>query len=230
MDTLDHDDHRRFKDDLYGAFASVGKALASPKRLELIDLLAQGQRTVQALADEMDASVANTSQHLQTLREARLVEVDREGTYAHYRLADDNVLALWKALRDLATDRLPEVRAIVEDTLGERTGVHVDDPHALLEEVEREGTLLVDVRPSHEYDEGHLPGARSLPIDEIDEALDELPRDKRLLVYCRGPFCVYSDEAVAKLRRAGYDAERVEPGLADWRPKLDTLTPQEENP
>lgn len=228
LDAIDPDEHRRFKDELYTEFARVGKALSSPKRLELLDLLAQGRRTVQALADEMDATVANTSQHLRTLAEANLVEADREGTYAHYRLADDNVLGLWRALRDLASDRLPAVDAIVEEHLGERAGRHVDDPHELLDEVEAGDTLVLDVRPSHEYEQGHLPGARSVPVDEIDEHLDELPDDKRLLVYCRGPFCTYSDEAVTKLRQAGLDAERVEPGLADWRPKLDTLTPQED--
>lgn len=216
MERLDPEDHRRFKDELYNEFARVGKALASPKRLELLDLLAQGQRTVQALADEMDASVQNTSQHLQNLQAANLVEARKEGTYRYYRLADENVFGLWQALRELASERLAEVDAIVEDYLGTRTALETPDPSQLADGLD-DSVVLLDVRPAHEYEEGHLAGARSVPIDELEEKVDELPEDKQFLVYCRGPFCVYSDEAVSILREGGREAHRLDPGLPDWR-------------
>lgn len=216
MEQLSNDGHRAFKDELYEAFARIGSALANPKRLEMLDLLAQRERSVQGLAEEMGISTANASQHLQSLREARLVETRKEGTYRYYGLADEDVFGLWRVLRDLARDRLPEVDAIVEDYLGPRTALETPDPSQLVDGLD-ESVVLLDVRPAHEYEEGHIAGARSVPIDEIEDEVDELPEDKEFLVYCRGPFCVYSDEAVAVLRESGREARRLDPGLPDWK-------------
>lgn len=215
MEQLSNDGHRAFKDELYEAFARIGSALANPKRLEMLDLLAQRERSVQGLAEEMAISTANASQHLQRLREARLVETRKAGTYRYYGLADEDVFGLWRALRDLARDRLPEVDAIVERHLGHREPAGTLE----LEEIAEgpDGGVLLDVRPEGEYREGHLPGARSVPVDEVEGRLDELPDDEEIYVYCRGPFCTFSDEAVRLLREHGYDAHRLEPGLPDWR-------------
>lgn len=212
----DPEEHRAFKDDLYEAFARVGKALAGPKRLEMLDLLAQKERSVQELADAMSISVTNASQHLQTLQDARLVEKRAEGNYRYYRLADEDVFELYRALRDLARRRLPEVGAVVDRYLGPREAA--DPPSAdEIAELTREDAVLLDVRPEGEYRQAHLEGAVSVPIDDIDERADELPEDREILVYCRGPFCVYSDQAVERLREHGLDARRLEPGLPDWR-------------
>lgn len=211
----DVDDHRAFKDELYEEFARVGKALASPKRLEILDLLAQKERSVQELADAMAISVGNASQHLQTLTDARLVEKRSEGNYRYYRLADDDVFELWQALRDLAQDQHPTIDAIVERHLGPRAESPELDPRQMTDG--SEDTVVLDVRPEEEYREAHLEGARSFPIGDAEDRLDELPEDKTFLVYCRGPFCTYSDRAVELLRESGRQARRLEPGLPDWQ-------------
>lgn len=211
----DDERYRAFKDELYEEFARVGKALASPKRLEIVDLLAQKERSVQELADTMSISVGNASQHLQTLTEARLVEKRSEGNYRYYRLADDDVFELWQTLRDLARDQYPAVDAVVERHLGPRPESPELDPRRLTEG--SEDTVVLDVRPEEEYREAHLEGARSVPIEEVEDRLAELPEDKTFLVYCRGPFCTYSDRAVEVLRESGRRACRLEPGLPDWR-------------
>jgi len=213
---LSPDEHRAFKDELYEAFAGAGKALSSSKRLEMLDLLAQKERSVQELADAMDVSVANASQHLQTLVDAHLVAKRSEGTYRYYKLADDGVFDLWRALRDLARDQLPEIDAIVERYLGPREAAPTPSPDSLAA-LDDEDMILLDVRPEDEYREGHLPGSRSVPIDEIEDRADELPEDEEYLVYCRGPFCVYSDQAVDILNDTGRQARRLEPGLPDWK-------------
>lgn len=212
----DTEENRGFKDDLYRAFSRIGKALSGPKRLEMLDLLAQKERNVQELADAMGISITNASQHLQTLQEARLVERRSEGNYRFYRLADEDVFDLWRALRDLARQRLPEVDEIVERHLGRRGQASTPGP-AELATLREDGSLLLDVRPEDEYHEAHLEGAVSIPIDEIEERTDELPDDEEILVYCRGPFCVYSDRAVDVLRERGLEARRLDPGLPDWR-------------
>lgn len=208
--------HRPFKTKLYAQFARIGGALASEKRLELLDLLVQAPRHVEALAAETEMSVANTSQHLQTLRAARLVESDREGTKARYRLADDGVLRLWLALRSVAESRLADVERVVREF-----GVAVDDGPTLsrdeLEHSVARGTaLLIDVRPAVEYAHGHLAGALSVPLDELTARLAELPRDKRIVAYCRGAYCLFADEAVALLLRHGFDAIRLDGGWPEW--------------
>lgn len=229
MEDLNKGGRRRFKDGLYTEFSRVGKALASPKRLEILDLLAQRERTVQGLAEEMDISVANASQHLQTLKETRLVTVRREGTYAYHRLADPAIFDLWRALRDLAHERLPGIDALVEAHLGDRGPLLAEEPKAVVQQAKAGEVVLLDVRPVGEYDWAHLPEAVSIPVDEIDERIEELPSDRPILVYCRGPFCTYSDQAVTQLRERGLDAHRIEPGAPDWtltRPDEDPTTPE----
>ncbi len=207
--------HRALKDGLYTQFARIGQALASGKRLEVLDLLAQGPRHVEALARETEMSVANVSQHLQVLRGARLVEAKREGTRVVYRLADDSVLRLWLSLRGVAETRLAEVAAVSREAIGDRADLV---PRDELERLIGDGTVfLLDVRPKREYEHGHLAHAVSIPVEELAIRLDELPRDRPIVAYCRGEYCLFADEAVAFLREKGYDAVRLEGGWTEWR-------------
>jgi rhodanese-related sulfurtransferase len=209
--------HREFKDRLFGQFARIGKAFSSPRRLEIVDLLAQGERTVEEIAKETFMSVASASQHLQALKAARMVEARREGIYIHYRLADEEVFRTWQAIRTLAESRLSEVDAVVEAYLVDRDALEAVDSSDLLERL-RDGSVIVfDVRPEEEYRAGHIPGALSVPVDALEAALKTLPRDREVVAYCRGPYCVFSDEAVAFLRARGYRARRLRQGLPDWR-------------
>jgi rhodanese-related sulfurtransferase/DNA-binding transcriptional ArsR family regulator len=210
-------DHRLFKDKLFEQFARVGKALANPHRLEILDLLAQGERTVEDLAREAGMSVANTSRHLQELRAARLVEVRREGLYGYYRLADERVFAAWRAIRDLGEARLAEIDRLVGSYLTDRDSLEAVCAEELLAKMREEGVEVLDVRPEDEYRAGHIPGARSVPVERMEAYLDEIPRDREVVAYCRGPYCVFSDEAVALLRSRGYRARRLREGLPDWR-------------
>ena len=210
-------DHREFKDLLYDQFARVGKAVANPHRLELLDLLAQGERTVESLAQEASLPVANASQHLQALRRAALVEVRREGLYAYYRLADERVFRLCQAIRELGEQRLAEVDRLVATYLKDRDGLESIDASSLARRLRDDDVIVLDVRPAEEYDAGHIPGARSIPIDDLERRLQELPRASEIIAYCRGPYCVFSDEAVALLNNHGYQARRLEYGLPDWR-------------
>jgi rhodanese-related sulfurtransferase len=209
--------HREFKDRLFEQFARVGKALASPKRLEILDLLAQGERTVEEIARETAMSVASASQHLQALKAARVVEARREGLYAHYRLADEDVFRTWQAVRALAESRLSEVDGVVEAYLADRDALEAVNATELMERLSDESVLVLDVRPEKEYRAGHIPGALSVPVDALEAALQTLPKDKEIVAYCRGPYCVFSDEAVALLRSRGYRARRLQQGLPDWR-------------
>jgi rhodanese-related sulfurtransferase len=209
--------HREFKDRLFEQFAKIGKALASPKRLEIVDLLAQGERTVEEIARETAMSVASASQHLQALKGARMVEVRREGLYMHYRLADENVFRTWQAVRDLAESRLAEVEGVVEAYLLDRDALEAVDATELMERLSDRSVVVLDVRPEEEYRAGHIPGAISVPIDALEAALQTLPKDREIVAYCRGPYCVFSDEAVALLSSRGYRARRLRQGLPDWR-------------
>lgn len=214
---MDDRTHRAFKDQLYAQFARAGKALGNGRRLELLDLLAQRERTVEDLARRAALSVANASQHLRLLHAAGLVEVRREGLFAHYRLADETVFRLWQALRTVGETRLAEVERTVATFLPERAG---DEPIGAAELAGRlrdGGTIVLDVRPRDEYDAGHLPGARSVPLDELEGRLADLPPSQEIIVYCRGPYCVFADESVARLRARGYRARRLDAGLPDWR-------------
>jgi rhodanese-related sulfurtransferase len=208
---------RRFKNELYDQFARLAKAMASGRRLELIDLLAQGPRTVEALAEESDQSVANTSQHLQVLRHARLVETSRRGNYVHYRLADDYVARLWTAMRSAGEVRLAEVGSLVQTFLGDRGSLQPMSQDELMERLEHRDVIILDVRPVLEYNAGHIAGARSIPIGELNSRLQELPKSRRIVAYCRGPYCVFADEAVMRLRTQGYKAFPLEGGFPEWK-------------
>jgi rhodanese-related sulfurtransferase/biotin operon repressor len=209
-------DHRVFKDQLYEQFARITKALSSARRLELIDLLAQGERTVEALANETGMSVANVSQHLQVLRAALLIEVRRDKLYAYYRLADPQVFQLWQAIRKLGEVRLAEIDRVVETYFKDRRAFEAVSAAELIERLDIDNILVLDVRPKIEYDAGHIPKAYSIPIDELAARLGELPETQEIVAYCRGPYCVFSDEAVALLQAHGYRARRLLEGLPDW--------------
>jgi rhodanese-related sulfurtransferase/DNA-binding transcriptional ArsR family regulator len=214
---MNNSTHREFKDRLFEQFARIGKALASPKRLEIVDLLAQGERTVEEIARETAMSVASASQHLQALKGARMVEVRREGLYAHYRLADESVFRTWQAIRALGESRLAEVDRVVETYLMDRDALEAVDARELMERLSDGSVIVLDVRPEEEYRAGHIPGALSVPVEALEAALQTLPRDREMVAYCRGPYCLFSDEAVALLRSRGYQARRLAEGLPDWR-------------
>ncbi|MDV2495847.1 MAG: metalloregulator ArsR/SmtB family transcription factor [bacterium] len=211
------DRHRQFKDHLYEQFARIGKALASPKRLELLDLLAQGDRAVESLAAEASLSVANCSQHLQVLREARLVESRKEGLYVFYRLADESVSGFWLALRSLAERRLADVERIVRDYFEAPEELEPVGHDELLERVRLGSVTVLDVRPVEEYRAGHIPGAVSVPLEELERRLSDLPRDQEIIAYCRGPYCIFAVHAVELLRERGFTARRFEEGIPEWR-------------
>lgn len=208
---------RRFKDAIYEQFARIGKALGSPRRLELLDLLCQGPRTVEALAQQAGQSLANTSHHLQVLRAARLVEAEKEGVFVTYRLADDEVCAFFVALRGLAESRLAEIEVVTQEYLKSRGAMEPVDPVALLERVRSGAVTVLDVRPAEEFRAGHIPGAISLPLDELERRLGELERAREVVAYCRGPYCVLAIEAVDVLRKHGFSAVRSEGGVLEWR-------------
>jgi rhodanese-related sulfurtransferase/predicted transcriptional regulator len=213
---MDPDRKRAFKDEIYDQFARIGKVFSSASRLELIDLLAQRERTVDELAEETEMSVANTSRHLQVLKSERLVRRRKDGTRAYYRLAGPEVYRAWKAVRGLAEARLAEVEETVRRYLSGRDEMEALSPEELEKRLERDDVLVLDVRPEEEYETGHIPGARSIPIDQLEEHLDDLPDDKKIVAYCRGPYCVYSDDAVQQLRQNGREALRLTKGLPDW--------------
>ncbi len=209
--------NRAFKDAIYEQFARVGKAVSSPKRLELLDLLCQGPRTVEVLAKESGLTIANASQHLQVLRAARLVEAEKEGLHVIYRLADQTVCEFFRAMRLLAESRLAEVEQIKRRFLEGREGMEPVDREALLKLVREGGVTVLDVRPVEEYKAGHIPGALSLPLKELQLRLSELPRDQEIVAYCRGPYCVLSVQAIEILRAKGFNAIRLEEGIQDLR-------------
>lgn len=213
---MEYDQKRSFKNEIYEQFSRIGKAFSSASRLELIDLMAQRERTVHELAAETDMSVANTSRHLQVLKGERLVRRRKEGTRVYYTLAGPEVYRAWKAVRGLAESRLPEVEETVRHYLNDREEMKALSPEELEKRIENDDVLVLDVRPKEEYETGHIPGARSIPIDRLEEHLDEFPEEKEIVAYCRGPYCVYSDDAVRKLREAGHDARRLTEGLPDW--------------
>src|SRR5437764_6296772 len=205
---------RARKDTLFDAIALMGKGFASPVRLELLDLLAQAPRTVQELAGASEQSMANASQHLQALQAAGLVSRRREGTSVRYALAGEDVLALWVALRDASAARLAEVERAARHYLGDE--VEAIGREELIARLSRGDAVLVDVRPAEEYAAGHIDGARSIPIDELERRLAELPADREVIAYCRGPFCAYAHEAVRTLERSGRQARRLEEGWPEW--------------
>jgi rhodanese-related sulfurtransferase/predicted transcriptional regulator len=200
---------------LFEAIAMMGKAFASPVRLELLDLLAQAPRTVEEIARASGQSTANASQHLQAMHAAGLLARAREGTRVRYALAGDEVLRLWLALRETSAMRLAEVERAARDYLGDE--VEAIDRDELVKRLARGDVVLIDVRPEEEFAAGHIEGARSVPLEELERRLAELPADREVVAYCRGPFCAYAHEAVRQLRTAGRDARRLEDGWPEWR-------------
>src|SRR5207244_9543631 len=210
-------DKRAFKNRLYEQFARIGKALSSAHRLELLEVLAQGEHSVEVLAHDTGMSVANASQHLQVLRAAQLVEVRREGVYIYYHLADERVFTLWRTMRQVGEGRIAEIDRIVDTYLHDRNVLQPIGAAELLQRLVEGNVILLDVRPAEEYTAGHLPDAISIPVTELEARLPELPQDREIVAYCRGPYCVFADEAVTLLRTNGYSAHRLEQGLPDWR-------------
>jgi rhodanese-related sulfurtransferase len=208
---------RNFKDALFGEFARIGRAVANGTRLEIIELLAQAERSVEELAAETSQSFANTSQHLQVLRQAQLVETRRKGTSIRYRLADERVARLWIALREVGEARLAEVDRLLATYLEDRSALHAIDSKELGRRVKEGSVVVLDVRPANEYEAGHIAGARSIPIGELAERLKELPKQKTIVAYCRGRYCVFADEAASLLQAKGFRALRFESGFPEWK-------------
>ncbi len=211
---------RAYKDRIYDQLARVGKTLAAPKRLELLDLLGEGPCTVEALARQTGLSIANASQHLKVLRGARLVETEKRGLYVEYRLADPSVALLCRSLRELAVQRLSEIDEATRRFLDERSPIAEAAPlgrDELIRRMQAGEVVVLDVRPVHEYLAGHIPGALSIPVAELAERLAELPARREIVAYCRGPWCVMAIDAVERLREHGFAAHRVEIGVVDWQ-------------
>lgn len=208
---------RQFKDSLYQEFARIGKTLSSGRRLEMLDVLACGERTVSELASTTGLTRANASQHLQTLKQARLVEGRKEGKQVYYSLADERVYRLWRALREVGEQQLAEIDQIVDEYRRSREDLEPVGMSELLERMREGKAEAIDVRPKEEYREGHIAGARSVPVGELETRADDLPSDVEIVAYCRGPFCILSDQAVDILRDLGVEARRLEEGYPDWR-------------
>jgi rhodanese-related sulfurtransferase/DNA-binding transcriptional ArsR family regulator len=209
--------HRDFKDRLYAQFARVGKAVGSPHRIEMLELLAQGERTVDSLATEIGLSLANASQHLQALRQAALVDSRKDGLFVYYRLADPVVFEVCKAIRSVAERRLADLERLVHQHFGDRTRPDPVGMRDLLERARSSDVLILDARPANEYLAGHIAGAISVPIDDLQNRLRALPTDKEYVAYCRGPYCVYADRAVELLRKSRRRARRLAEGFPEWR-------------
>jgi rhodanese-related sulfurtransferase/DNA-binding transcriptional ArsR family regulator len=208
--------HREFKDGLYAQFARIGKAVGSPHRIEMLELLAQGERTVDSLASEIGLSLANASQHLQTLRQAALVETRKEGLYVFYRLAEPAVFELCSAVRSVAERRLADLERLVSEHFGDRAQPEPVNMRDLLQRVRSDEVVVLDTRPVSEYEAGHIAGAISVPVNELQRRLRSLPSDKEYVAYCRGPYCVYADRAVELLLKGRRRARRLAEGFPEW--------------
>lgn len=208
---------RTLKDLLYEQVARIGKAVSSPKRLELLELLAQGEKTVEALAHELSTDIKLASAHLKALKATRLVTSRREGKYVVYRLSGSDVATLWVLLRQVAEEHLLELRLALDQMVADPATLISVSREALLEQARRSDVIVIDVRPPAEYQVAHLPFARSMPLAEIEQRLVELPTDKEIVAYCRGPFCLLSDEAVRLLAAHGYRARKIRDGVSEWQ-------------
>ncbi len=208
---------RAAKDALFDGLAAVARALGSGRRAEIVDVLAQGERSVEDLGKEIGQSVANTSHHLQVLARAGLVGSRRDGPRIYYRLASERVGDLWAAVREVAERHVAEVHVLAEDYLGERDGIEQLSPPELEERLGRGEVIVLDVRPESEYRAGHIPGAISAPLSAFEDVAKKLPRRGEVVAYCRGPYCVYADDAVRLLRERGLEARRLDVGFPEWR-------------
>jgi len=208
---------RQFKSTVFEHLARVGKAVSSPKRLELLDVLAQGPRTVEVLADLTALTVANASQHLRALRAARLLEAEKHGLFVTYRIADEEVTAFLRSMRTLAENRIADIERVSREFLTARTGLETVDRGTLLRRVREGEVTVLDVRPPEEFRAGHIPGAVSVPLAELKKRLKDLSRSREIVAYCRGPYCVLAVHAVELLRKEGFRAVRLEDGIPDWQ-------------
>ena len=208
---------RTAKNALFDAFAEVAKALAGGRRAEIVDVLAQGERSVDDIAEEIQQSVANTSHHLRAMARAGLVTTRRDGTRIFYALASDRVGELWSALRDVAGDHVAGLERLAGAYLGDRDGIDVVDRQELAARLKRGEVIVLDVRPTAEFEAGHIRGAKSVPITELRRQLRALPKSTEIVAYCRGPYCVYADDAVRELTRKGYQARRLAEGFPEWK-------------
>ena len=208
---------REFKDRLYAQFARIGKAVGSPHRIEMLELLAQSERTVESMAAEIGLSLANTSQHLQALRQAALVDTRKDGLYVYYRLADPSVFELCAAVRVVAERRLADLERLVAQHFGDRSQPEPVDMRDLLQRARSRNVVILDTRPANEYRAGHIAGAVSVPIDELKDRLRSLAKDKEYVAYCRGPYCVYADRAVEILMKSRRRARRMNQGFPEWQ-------------
>ncbi len=209
--------HRAFKNGLYEQFARIGRALGNPHRLELLELLAQSERTVESLATETELSVANASQHLQALRQAALVESRKQGLFVYYRLADPGVCDLCTAVRTVAERRLAGLERLIDEHFGDRSDPEPVRMKDLIDRLRSNDVVMLDARPANEYEAGHIAGAISVPIDELQKRLRTLPRGREYVAYCRGPYCVYADRAVELLQASGRRARRLLEGFPEWQ-------------
>ena len=208
---------RAAKDALFEGFAEVAKALASGRRAEIVDVLAQGERSVEEVAGELDQSVANTSHHLRALARAGLLTTRRNGTRIYYALASDRVAELWAAVRDVAEAHVAGLDKLAAAYLGDRDGIEVVDRKELAARIKQGQIVVLDVRPATEFTAGHIAGARSVPISELRKHLKALPSDAEVVAYCRGPYCVYADDAVRQLAKRGFKAARLQDGFPEWQ-------------
>lgn len=204
------------KSHLYEHVARIGKSLSSPKRLELLELLAQGEKTVETLTAQAGIDMRLASAHLKALREANLVATRREGKYIHYRLSGPDVAQLWVTLRETAEEHLVELRVALDQMTSEPDSLYPESRESLLMKARQGEVIVIDVRPTTEYQAGHLPFARSMPLGELKKRLAELPSDCSIVAYCRGPFCLMSDEAVKLLRARGFTAQKITDGVSEW--------------
>ena len=208
---------REFKDLIFQQFANVATAFSSPKRLEIIDLLIQGEKDVDTLTKQISANFANTSRHLQILKNARLVDTRRDGVRIFYRISDDRVFNCWKSLQLLAENHAAEIKNVLKEFLEEQTALNALSKEELLTRLQLNDVIVIDVRPEEEYKNGHIEGSVSIPLVELKDRLNEIPKDREVVAYCRGPYCVLAPEAVSLLKKNGYNAVRLEEGLPEWK-------------
>lgn len=208
---------REFKDRVYSELARITKSLANPHRLEIIELLAQGEYSVEQIAEQTHLPVANASQHLQVLKVAQIVDVNRQGNFIYYRLANSNVFKTWRALRELGVERIATIEKLVNDFRKSKFDFESVTIDELVKKIESGKVTILDVRPETEFNKGHIANAISIPLDQLSKRLKELPKRTEIVAYCRGPFCVFADEAVTILVKAGYKARRLEEGFPDWK-------------
>lgn len=207
---------RIFKNKIYQELAKIAKALSNPNRLEILELLAQGWYSVEEIARQTELTTANASQHLQVLKRVQLVSTERKGNFVYYRLADQSVYKAWKALRDLGMERMAEIERVLRTFRESKTSLETLSSTELTEKMQQEDITIIDVRPQQEFETGHIAGALNIPVDKLPEKLNELSKDQEIVAYCRGPFCVFADEAVELLNEKGFNAKRLDEGYPEW--------------